>query len=222
MNNTILKSFWNTLKTKHLRNREKGVYGYMWKTALKIILIYLAVMIPAVLIGKYLLDFDTVFKFITNRFHDWSILIVFLLSESFLGMIPPDLFLIWSAKFASPLLMATILGVLSYIGGAFSYLIGYLLTKRKRIKVYSERVLYNYIGMVRKWGGAFIIISALFPFSPFSMVVISVSLFKYPFRLYLLFGLSRIVRFIVQGIFYMHVFNMDSIVAYLCLEITTK
>lgn len=184
----------------------------MWKTALKIILIYLAVMIPAVLIGKYLLDFDAIFKFITSLFQNWFVLVVFLLSESFLGMIPPDLFIIWSAKFSFPILVVTLLGVLSYIGGTVSYLIGYLLTKRKRIKAYSERVLDNYIGMVRKWGGAFIIISALFPFSPFSMVVIAMSLFKYPFRLYLLFGISRIVRFIVQGIFYLDVLKMDSMI----------
>jgi membrane protein YqaA with SNARE-associated domain len=208
----ILKNFWTKLKVKHLRNREKGVYGYMWKTALKIILIYIAIMVPAILIGKYLIDFDSVFRFVTSRFQDWFVLTIFLISESLLGMIPPDLFLIWSAKFDSPLLMATSLGVLSYIGGAISFLIGFLLTKRKKIKAYSERVFVNYMGMIRKWGGAFIVISALFPFSPFSMVVIAVSLFKYPFRLYLLFGLTRIIRFIIQGIFYQDVLNMDSII----------
>jgi membrane protein YqaA with SNARE-associated domain len=222
MNNTILRRFRTRLKINHLRNRKKGVYGYMWKTALKIILIYLAVMIPAVLIGKYLLDFNAIFKFITSRFQDWFVLLVFLLSESFLGMIPPDLFIIWSAKFNSPLFMVTALGVFSFIGGALSYLIGYLLTKRKRIKAYSERVLCKYMGLIRKWGGAFIVISALFPFSPYSMVIIAVSLFKYPFRLYLLFGISRIVRFIVQGIFYMHVLNIDSFMAYLCQEFISK
>jgi uncharacterized membrane protein YdjX (TVP38/TMEM64 family) len=64
--------------------------------------------------------------------------------------------------------------------------------------------------MARKWGGAFIIISALFPFSPFSMVVIAVSLLKYPFRLYLLFGISRIIRFLVQGVFYLNILDMDT------------
>jgi uncharacterized membrane protein YdjX (TVP38/TMEM64 family) len=70
-------------------------------------------------------------------------------------------------------------------------------------------VLDKYINLVRKWGGAFIIISALFPFSPFSLVVIAVSLFKYPFRMYLLFGLSRIVRFVIQGILYLNMFKID-------------
>jgi len=182
----------------------------MWKTGLKIFLIYMAVMIPAILIGKYVIDFDSVFKFITNRFQDWFVFTIFLLSESLLGMIPPDFFVIWSAKFSSPLLIVTILGILSYAGGAISYYIGFLLLKRKRIKAYSERVLEKYIGLVRKWGGAFIVISALFPFSPFSMVVIAVSLFKYPFKLYLIYGISRIARFFIQGVFYVHILNLDS------------
>jgi membrane protein YqaA with SNARE-associated domain len=213
MNNTIQKNFWSGLQSRHLRNRKKGVYGYMWKTGMKIILIYMAVMIPAILIGKYVIDFDVVFNFITTRFKDWFVFTIFLLSESLLGMIPPDFFVIWSAKFASPLFIVTILGILSYIGGAISYYIGFMLLKRKRIKAYSERVLEKYIGLVRKWGGAFIVISALFPFSPFSMVVIAVSLFKYPFKLYLIYGFSRIARFFIQGVFYVHILNLDSFAA---------
>jgi membrane protein YqaA with SNARE-associated domain len=209
--NTLSKGFLIRLKAKHLINREKGVYSYMWKTSLKIILIYLAVMVPALLIGKYLIDFNAVFKFITTHFSDLFVLVVFLMSESLLGMIPPDFFVIWCAKFNSPFLFLTILGVLSYSGGAISYYIGYWISGRKRMKAYSERVLKKYIGMVRKWGGAFIVISALFPFSPFSIVVIAVSLFKYPFRLYLIYGISRIVRFIIQGIFYLNIINLDSI-----------
>ena len=199
------------LKSRHNRNVKKGVYGYMWKTGLKIILIYLAVMIPAILISKYLLDFNAIFDFITTRFKDWTVLTVFFISEVFLGMIPPDFFVIWSSKFNSPLLFLSILGILSYAGGAVAYYIGVLLLKRKRIKEYSERVLCKYIGMVRKWGGAFIVISALFPFSPFSMVVIAVSLFKYPFKLYLLYGLARIARFLIQGFFYIGVLDVKSI-----------
>jgi membrane protein YqaA with SNARE-associated domain len=205
------KSFWSRLKIRHRRNVKKGLYDYMWKTALKIILIYLAIMIPAILITTYFLDFNTIFDFITTRFKDWVVLTVFFVSEVFLGMIPPDFFVIWSSKFNSPLFFLTILGVLSYAGGAMSYYIGVQLLKNKRIKEYSQRVFSRYIDMVRKWGGAFIVISALFPFSPFSVVVIAVSLFKYPFRLYLLFGLARIARFLIQGIFYIGILDIDSI-----------
>jgi membrane protein YqaA with SNARE-associated domain len=211
MHSPFLKTIWTKLKTKHHKNRGDGVYGYMWKAALKIMLIYLLIIISAIFIGKYLIDFDTITGYITDRFPDLLVFAVFFLSESFLGMIPPDLFVIWTSKFNNPLLILTILGVLSYIGGVISYFIGYWLLKRKRIKAFSERVLDKYITMVRKWGGAFIIISALFPFSPFSLIVIAISMFKYPFRMYLLFGLSRIVRFIIQGVFYLNLFKIDSI-----------
>ena len=208
MNNTG-RSFINRLKALHFRNRKKGVYGYMWWTGLKILLIYAAIMIPLVLIGKHLINVTALFNFFTDNLSDPFIFIVFLLSESFLGMIPPDIFVIWSAKFNSPFLLLTILGILSYAGGIVAYFIGKWLSGRKRIKAYSERVLNKYITMVRKWGGAFIIIAAIFPFSPFSMVIIAVSLMKYPLKLYLIFGLSRILRFIGQGVIYLGILNLD-------------
>jgi len=205
------KRLWIRLRSRHTRNKKKGVYGYMWKTALKIVLIYLSVMIPALIIGKYLIDFKAVFEFITGKFSDGVVLIIFLLSESFLGLIPPDFFVIWTAKFSNPFTYLVLLGVLSYGGGMISYYIGHALLRTKRMKAFSERVLDRYINMVRKWGGAFIIISALFPFSPFSMTVIAVSLFRYPVRLYFLYGISRIIRFIIQGVFYLNVLNLGSV-----------
>jgi membrane protein YqaA with SNARE-associated domain len=182
----------------------------MWWTALKIVLLYIVIMVPIILIAKYLIDLNPILQYIFDNFSDGLVLSVFLVSESFLGMIPPDLFIIWTSKFNSPFVFLTILGLLSYIGGAISYYIGFWLSTRPKIKAYSERALEKYILMVKKWGGAFIVISALFPFSPFSMIVIAVSLFKYPFKYYLLFGVTRIIRFIVQGVFYLNVLNMDN------------
>ncbi|HBE43834.1 MAG TPA: hypothetical protein DDW27_22090, partial [Bacteroidales bacterium] len=80
-----------------------------------------------------------------------------------------------------------------------------------RIKEYSEGVLEKYITMVRKWGGAFIIIAALFPFSPFPLIIIAVSLLKYPLKLYLIFGISRIFRFVAQGVIYLGILKLDTI-----------
>jgi membrane protein YqaA with SNARE-associated domain len=207
--NSFLRDIWSGLKKNHRSNRKRGVYGYMWWTGLKIIIIYFLLMVPLILLFKYLVDLNPIFNYIVNNLSDAFILIVFFISESFLGMIPPDIFVIWTAKFNSPLLFIAILGILSYIGGIVSYWIGYWLSTRPKIKAYSERALNKYILLARKWGGAFIIISALFPFSPFSMVVIAVSLLKYPFRLYLFFGISRIVRFLVQGVFYLKILNVD-------------
>jgi len=185
----------------------------MWLSALKIILVYILIIVPIVLIGKNLIDFNLVFEYIFRNHSTGFVLSVFFVSESFLGMIPPDLFIIWSSRFNAPVIALSLLGILSYIGGAISYMIGYWLATRPRIKAYSERVLEKYIILVRKWGGAFIVIAALFPFSPFSTVIIAVSLLKYPFRYYLLFGVTRIARFLIQGVLYLNILNMDTFFA---------
>lgn len=205
------RSFLSAIKGLHLRNLRKGVYGYMWWSGLKIIIVWFLIMIPLVLLFKYLVDLQPIYDYIVNNLTNGFVLVIFFLSESFLGLLPPDIFILWASKFNSPILFATILGILSFIGGILSYFIGHWLSTRPKIKAYSERALEKYILMAKKWGGAFIVISALFPFSPFSMVVIAVSLLKYPFRLYLLFGISRIIRFVVQGVFYLKIFNLDSI-----------
>jgi len=181
----------------------------MWLSGLKIILLWFLIMVPVILIAKYFIDLDPLINYIINNFTNVFVLLIFFLSESFLGMIPPDLFIIWTSKFNSPILFLTLLGVLSYVGGIISYFIGKWISERPGVKAYIERALEKYIILVRKWGGAFIIISALFPFSPFSMIVIAVSMFKYPFKYYLFFSVSRIVRFIVQGVIYLKILNVD-------------
>jgi membrane protein YqaA with SNARE-associated domain len=206
----FLSKLWSTLKGHHANNKTRGVYGYMWWTGLKIIFTWFLVMIPLFLLFKYLIDLDPFFQYIVEDLPGVFVWVVFLLSESLLGLIPPDIFIIWTEKFHSPLFFVTILGVLSYIGGIFSYLIGHWLSIRPKIKAYSERALNKYILVARKWGGAFIIISALFPFSPFSMIIIAVSLLKYPFSSYLLYGISRILRFVLMGILYIKILNVDT------------
>ena len=204
------RRFWNRIKWIHLRNKRKGVYGYMWWSGVKIILIWGIIVIPIILVARYLIDLNPFFQFLTDNLSDTFILLVFFVSESFLGMIPPDFFVIWTGKFESPLFFLFILGFLSYAGGVISYLIGHWLSLRPKIKAYSERTLEKYIVLIRKWGGAFIIIAALFPFSPFSMVVMAVSLLRYPLRLYLFFAIARILRFLIQGLLYLHILNIDA------------
>jgi membrane protein YqaA with SNARE-associated domain len=198
------------MRRHHDDNMNRGVYGYLWWSGLKIILIYLLTIVPLILLLKKYVDPAPFFNFMVDHLSDPFMFIVFLMSESFLWMIPPDLFVIWTTKFSSPFFVLTILGLLSYAGGIISYYIGHWLYSRPRIKAYTERALEKYIKLVRRWGGAFIIIAALFPFSPYSMVVMAVSMLKYPFKQYLFFSISRILRFIIQGVLYLNILKLDS------------
>lgn len=190
--------------------RQKGFFKYMGRSLLLILLVYVLVVLMVFLTGKYLVDFNAFFGGIIERLSDRFVILLFFASESFTGMIPVDLFVIWTQKFESPLPWLALLGALSYAGGVISYGIGRWISHRPRIKAFTERRLSAYIEFVRKWGGAFIIIAALFPFTPFSLVVIAITLFHYPFRSFLLFALARLVRFVLQGIFFFELLQLDN------------
>ena len=197
------KEYYNSL-------RKRGFFRYVGRSVLLILSIYLIVIFIVFLLGKYLVDFNTFFGGIIERLSDKFVIILFFLSESITGMIPVDLFVIWTQKFESPLLWLALLGVLSYAGGVISYGIGLWIAGRPRIKSFTEKRLKSYITFVQKWGGAFIVIAALFPFTPFSLVVIALTLFHYPFRNFLLFALARLVRFVLQGIILFDLLKLDN------------
>lgn len=207
--NTAPNKFVLRIKAFFSQLREKGFFKYVGRNLLGIILIYALLLIIFFLVGRYLVDFEQLFNGIISRLSDKLVLLIFFASESFLGMIPVDLFVVWTQKFENPLLYLSLLGLLSYTGGIISYGIGTWISRRPKVKAYSERRLRRYMGFVRKWGGAFIIVAALFPFTPFSLVVISVTLFKYPFRLFLLYGIARLVRFVLQGIILFDLLQLD-------------
>lgn len=189
--------------------REKGFFSYIGKSLLLILSVYALVVLIVFLVGKYLVDFNGLFGGTLERLSDSFVILLFFVSESFTGMIPVDLFVIWTQKFDSPMAWLALLGVLSYAGGVISYGIGRWIATRPRIKKYSERKLDRYMGFIQKWGGAFIIIAALLPFTPFSLVVIAVTLFRFPFRRFLLFALARLVRFVIQGIIFFDLLKVD-------------
>ena len=190
--------------------KAKGFFKYVGKNVLLILLVYAFIIFLVFLIGKYLVDFNGFFNAFIERLSDQFVILLFFVSESFMGMIPVDLFVIWAQKFEHPLPYLALLGILSYAGGVISYGIGLWISSRPKIKLFTERRLKNYIGFIRKWGGAFIVIAALFPFTPFSLVVIAITMLKYPFRLFLLFALTRLVRFVLQGIFFFDLLKIDS------------
>ncbi len=193
---------------KHLK--ERGFFRYVGRNVLIILGTYALVVLLIFLIGKYLIDFKALFGGLLERLSNNFVILLFFVSESFTGMIPVDLFVIWSQKFEHPMPWLALLGVLSYTGGVISYGIGKWISTRPRIRAFTERRLKAYMGFVRKWGGAFIVIAALFPFTPFSLVVIAVTLFHYPFRLFLLYALARLVRFVLQGIFFFDLLKLDT------------
>ncbi|MCK4788120.1 MAG: VTT domain-containing protein [Desulfobacteraceae bacterium] len=198
------------LNNLNVHYKSSGFYKHIGITTTKIIVFYVVFIVIIFLISKYLINFKQLINFLIDNITDKSVLILFTVSESILGLIPPDIFVVWTAKFDSPMPILFLLGVLSFIGGIISFFIGWWVSKRPKIEAYLEPRLQTYITLTRKWGGAFIILAALLPFSPFAIVCIAIGVLRYPFTLFLVFALSRTLRFVLQGFLFFDMLNLDT------------
>ncbi|AOW21580.1 YqaA family protein [Urechidicola croceus] len=176
-----------------------GFYSFIKKSLKKAIIPSILIIVGLWAFNTYVFNLNDGLKHITNTFSTPSILTIFFLSESFLGLIPPEIFIAWSKKMNEPVLMLTILATLSYIGGIVSFFIGKTSLKIKKIRTYLDGKMSKYLKNTKKWGGFLIIAGALLPL-PFSITCISAGIIKYPLRGVLLFGLFRFVRFGLYGL----------------------
>ena len=124
---------------------------------------------------------------------------IFFISESFLGLIPPELFLIWSTESSHPFLYVFLLALLSYMGGIVSFFIGRYLYLIPFIKSFIENQISKHIVNLRKWGGFFIVLGAVSPL-PHSLISMTSGLIKYSLRNYLLWSLFRFLRFFIYAV----------------------
>ncbi len=180
-------------------------YSFLKNTAFKggsVILIFVLILLG---LEIFLLDFNVLLNNLVATYSPKVLFIIFLISETFLGTIPPELFIAWASKSSTPWLFLFILATLSYIGGVISYSIGNRLFLIPPIKNYIENKVAKHITNLRKWGGIFVLLGAVSPI-PHSMVSLASGLIKYSFKKYLMWALFRYLRFIIYALIIFQVF----------------
>lgn len=171
-----------------------GFYLFVWESVKKAFLPILFAVIALFLFNKYVYDINIGLETITETFSRIGVLTTFFISETLLGLVPPEIFIAWTKKTDSPILNLTILATLSYIGGLLTYFIGKTSLKIKVIKEYLEVKMADNLKNTRKWGGFLTLVGALLPL-PFSIACLAAGMIKYPFRNVVFFGLFRFARF---------------------------
>lgn len=183
------------LKRLHNYYGRTGFYLFVWKSVKKVFLPIVLIAIGLFLFNQYVYDINKGLETITETFSNIGILTTFFISETLLGLIPPEIFIAWTKKTEDPILNLSILATLSYFGGLLSYFIGKITLKIKIIKNYLEIKMAENLKNTKKWGGFLILVGALLPL-PFSMACLAAGMIKYPFRNVVFFGLFRFLRFI--------------------------
>lgn len=181
-----------------------GFYAFVWQSV-KAVLPYIMAFVIGAYIIDYFFDINTLLSLVTDTLPDYGVLLFFLVSETLLGLIPPEIFIAWAGSIATPWLYLSILASLSYIGGLLSYWIGHAITTTPKVHQYLEVKMAQQLKNARKWGGFLIIVGALLPL-PFSISCLAAGIIEFPFKNVMLYGTLRFLRFLVYGMIIFHVF----------------
>jgi membrane protein YqaA with SNARE-associated domain len=181
-------------KLMHNYYHRTGFYMFIWESLKKAFWPIVIVVIGLVLFNKYVYNINDGLQTITETFSRFGILTIFFISETLLGLIPPEIFIAWTKKTADPIVNVSILAILSYTGGLISYFIGKAALKVQSLKEYLEVKMAKNLKNTRKWGGILILVGALLPL-PFSIACVAAGMIKYPFKNVVFFGLFRFARF---------------------------
>ncbi len=180
-------------------------YSFLKNTAFRGGAAVIVFVLLLVVLELFVLDFNSLLNHLVATYSATFIFSFFLASETILGIIPPEVFIAWSSKSASPWLFLFILATISYAGGIISYFIGNRLFLIPNIKNHIENKIEKHIVNLRKWGGLFVLLGAISPI-PHSIVSLASGLIKYDFKHYLMWSLFRYARFLFYALVIFKVF----------------
>jgi membrane protein YqaA with SNARE-associated domain len=189
----------------HRYYRITKFYAFLKNTAYKggiTILVFVAVLLG---LEYFFIDINALLNSLVESYSPAIVFSFFLLSETILGLLPPEIFIAWSAKSVTPWLFLFFLASASYVGGILAYYAGTLLFRIPSVSYYLEHKIARHIKNLRKWGGFFVVVGAMLPI-PHSVVSLASGLIKYDFKHYLRWALFRYVRFVLYALVIFKIF----------------
>ena len=171
-----------------------GFYSFVGRSLKKAAIPIILIVLALYLVNKYVFTIDDGLELLTNSFSRMGVLITFFISETILGLIPPEIFIGWSKKTPDPILNLSILATLSYLGGIIAFFIGKATLRIAAVRNYLEVKMSKHLKNTKKWGGFLILVGALLPL-PFAISCLTAGMIKYPLKGVILFGLFRFARF---------------------------
>jgi len=189
----------------------KDFYNYFSQNLIKGF-IYLIVLIGLIILFKSFFrnQYDLIEHAVSDSYY--LMFLIFLISEFFVGILPPELFMIWSIDDPWQYYVTAVatMTLVSLFAGWLNYRVGRKLGekeffmnfvhKRLRFKKYEQRY--------EQYGSGLIVVAALTPL-PFALVSMLTGTLGYPQKKYILFASFRVIRFVVIGII---VWNLEGVI----------
>lgn len=129
------------------------------------------------------------------------IMAIFIGSELLFGVIPPELFMLWSLQTAylGPYFTSIgILATISYGAGILNFFIGRFLKERIEWLNGKARFVKKYKRLFAEHGGQLVVVAAISPL-PFSLIALLGGAGGLKRRKYLLYSLARFIRYFLYA-----------------------
>lgn len=161
----------------------------------------------AVIVGGYFYlksNYDITLESILGPLYDKPVVIylIFLASEVIFGIIPPELFMIWSLRnelLSQYILNVAGLSVISYLAGMIGYYTGSHFSNTQLYKTLQKNYLGKFEKHFTRFGGFLVVVAALTPL-PFSGICMLMGAVKYRYRSFLIISTTRFLRFAAYGL----------------------
>lgn len=187
-----------TLDRLHKYYQLTGFYGFVMDSIKKSMPPVIVVVALLAMMHFFVLDIPVALELAVKHLPSYGVLAFFYVSETLLGIIPPELFIAWAGKMDNALIYLFLLATFSYLGGMTSYFLGKSALHITAIHNYLEVKMAKQLKLARKWGGVLIAVGALLPL-PFSMSCMVAGMLSYPIKSVLIMGLLRFIRFAIYG-----------------------
>mgnify|MGYP001355149482 FL=1 len=149
------------------------------------------------------LDLSSLKNQISFDFPSFFVFTLFFMSEVILGIIPPELFMIWaisSKPLGSYLFYVITFSFLSYIAGFTAFLFGRYLHNTWLYKFMKKNIIGKYERKISAFGWLVIVVAAITPL-PFSATCAVVGAVGFDRKKYLFYSSARFLRYAIYGFF---------------------
>ena len=183
-----------------MSNQTRDFYNYFSQNLIRGFLYLTALILVIIFVKKY---FATQYDYIEHWVSDdyWLMFLIFLISEVFIGILPPELFMIWTKDDPAILYEWVIVAMtlLSLSAGWINFYFGGIISEQRFFKRLCGKRIKKYRMRYEQYGGGIIVVAALTPL-PFSLISLLAGSLSYPKNKFFLYSLFRIVRFVVYGL----------------------
>ncbi len=194
-----LNRMWHQSIIYHVYFRRSGFYTFLGKNSIKLGSILVGFTLALLTFQHYVGNVGEFFARLFSSMTTQLVLVFFFISETVLGMIPPDFFILWAGSFDRPMRMVAVLAVISYAGGFTAYLIGRRISYTRRVNHYLNTKFKAQFEFLNKWGGFFVLLAAMFPL-PYAIASLTAGIVRFPMFRFLFFGLARLLRFYLYAL----------------------